>query len=138
MRGSANPEDPLEVLKDADHLFVRESAFARKHVHMLLGIEPADTVPGSEPDAAFRGNANRLRFETWQALGKRPEAEIVGTIRIDAQQASFGGQIDFAPGIEGQCRGATKGIVDLGEWELVEDSAFDVGDATGGDHPDSA
>src|SRR5580700_12036940 len=138
MCGSANPEDPLEVLEDADHLFVRKAAFGRKHVHMLLGIEPAHTVPGSEPDAAFRGDVYRLHFLIGQAFGKGPETEIVGAVRIDAEQASFGGEIDFAPGIEGQCGWATKRIVDLGQWELMEDSAFDVGDAPGGDHPDSA
>jgi hypothetical protein len=91
-------------------------------VHLLLGIEPADTVPGSEPDAAFRSNAYRLHFQIGQAFGKRPETQIVGALRIDAEQASFGGEIDFAPGIEGQCGGAPKGIVDTGKWELVEDS----------------
>src|ERR1700686_5132252 len=138
MARGANPEDFLEVLENADHLLVREAALHGEHVDVVVGIEPADTVPGSEPDPAFRGNAYRLGFQTWQAFGEGPETEIVGTLRVDAEQATFSGEIDFAPGIEGQCGGATKRIVDLCEWELVEDSAFDVCDATGGDNPDSA
>ena len=44
MRGGANPEDLLEVLEDADHLFVRQAAFRGKHVDMVLRIEPAHAV----------------------------------------------------------------------------------------------
>ncbi len=44
MGGGANPEDLLEVLEDADHLFVRQAALRGKHVDMVLRIEPAHAV----------------------------------------------------------------------------------------------
>ena len=90
MRRSANPKNFLEVLKNADHRFVREATLRREHVDMVLGIQPADAVTGRKPNAAFGGNVDRLRFLARQAVGDRPEAEIIRAGRIDSQQAAFG------------------------------------------------
>src|SRR5580704_4314606 len=134
----ANPEDFLEVLQDAFYLFVWKAALRWEHVDMVLRIKPADTVAGREPDAAFGGDADRLSFHTRQAFGKGPKAKVVGAVRIDAEQAAFGGEIDFAPGIEGEGRGSSVRIVGLGERQLAQDSAFHVGDPARSDNPNSA
>src|SRR5579863_1672932 len=138
MASGANPKDLLEVLENADHLLMRQAALCGKHVDMILRIQPANVVTGGEPHPAFGCDADRLCFEAGQALGNGPEASIVGPLGIDAEQATFGGEVDLAPGIESQCRGMTKRIVDFGEGQLVKDAAFHVGDAPRSDDPDSA
>src|SRR5580704_1895223 len=138
MGGGAHPKDFLEVLEHADHLFIREAALRGKHVDMILGIKPADAVTGGEPNAAFGGDAYRLRFQAGQAIGNGPNAEVVGTVGIDTENAGFGGKINFAPGIQGESRSLSKRIVNLGEGQLMKDSAFHVRDSARGYDPDSA
>src|SRR5271155_4479720 len=138
MARSANPKDFLEVLEDADNGFARETALCGEHVHVILCVKPADAMTGSEPNAAFGGDADRLRFQAGQAIGNGPEAEIVRPVGVHAEQATFGGEIDFAPGIEGQCGLLAERIVGFGEGELVKDTSLHVRDATRSDNPDAA
>src|SRR5580692_8441001 len=138
MRPCANPEDFFGVLKNAKHRFVSEAALHREHVDTILRIKPADAVPGGEPNSAFGGDADRLCFNAGQALCYGPEAEIVGAVGIDAKQAAFGSEINFAPVIEGQRGGLTEKIVDLGEWQLMKPAPFQIRDASGSDNPDTA
>ena len=85
-----------------------------------LGIEPAHAVTGGEPNAAFGGNVDGLRFLAGQTVRDGPEAEIVGAGRIDAQQAAFGREIDRAPRIEGKYGRLPEKIVNLREGQLVK------------------
>src|SRR5689334_15394477 len=138
MRCRANPEDFLKVLENGDHLLMRQAALRRKQVDMVLGIEPAYAVPGCEPDAAFRCDVNCLYFETRHALGDAPQASVVRAIRVDAEQPTLGGQINLTPGIEGEHGGMTESTMNLGNRELVKDTALDIGNATRGDDPDAS
>src|SRR5690242_2755535 len=138
MRRRANPKDFLEVLKNGDHLLMRQAALRRKQVDMVLGIEPAYAVPGCEPDAAFRSDVDGLYFETRHALGDAPQASVVWAIRVDAEQPTFGGQINLSPGIEGESGGMTESTMNFGNRELSKDPALDIGNAARGDDPDAS
>src|SRR5579859_51393 len=138
MSGGAYPNYFLEVLENADDRLARQSGFHGKKVNVVLRIEPTDAVTRGEPDAPFRGDVDSFQIETGHAFGQGPQARVVQTIRVNAEQADVSREIDFAPGIESEGRRVAERADIFGKVKAMERAAFQVRDSAAGDNPHAA